>query len=393
VSGSVIAYPYDRLVVSVRSAPPTVHPAFERVPSLSYGDPAAANTLIEGDNVAVLTALGAELTERVRCIYIDPPYNTAERWTHFHDALDHDAWLAGIGAVLERLWPCLAPDGSLWISIDDGGMHYLKVLADGLLGRSSFVTTIVWEHRTTRENRRAFSNNHEYVLVYAKDPDRFRATRNRVQASEEIRGRYKNPDGDPRGPWQSVSANVQAGHGTASQFYELVAPGGRRHRPPKGRCWVYTHDRMQALIADGRVWFGRDGDGVPRLKRYLDGAHLTMTPETLWRAGVAGTTTLAKRHLLELFPDEPVFDTPKPEELIARILTIASNPGDLVLDAYLGSGTTAATAHKLGRRWIGIESGAHAVTHCAGRLRQVVAGERGGISDFLREAGVTPLAA
>jgi adenine-specific DNA-methyltransferase len=328
----------------------------------------------------VLATLGRELKGSVRCIYADPPYNTAERWTHFDDRLDHDEWLDGMGQALEAFWPLLARDGSLWISIDDGSMHYLKVLADEVLGRSSFVSTIIWQHRTTRENRRAFSNNHEYLLVYAKDPREFRKRRNQVSAPPQVTARYKNPDADPRGPWQSVSANVQAGHATDSQFYKLVAPTGRRHVPPNGRCWVYTKARMDALIANGEVWFGRDGNGVPRLKRYLSNASMGVTPETLWTPDVAGTTTQAKHHLLAMFPDDPVFDTPKPEALIHRVLTIATDPGDLVVDGFLGSGTTAAVAHKTGRRWLGIERGQHVVSHCADRLRKVVEGEPGGIS-------------
>jgi adenine-specific DNA-methyltransferase len=391
-------------VAPISKAATALPPVLETVAYLSHGDQEAGNRLVEGDNVAVLSALADELKGRVRCIYIDPPYNTSERWTHFDDRFSHEDWLSGIEESIRALWPCLAEDGSLWISIDDGGMHYLKVLADQILGRTSFVTTVVWEHRTTRENRRAFSNNHEYVLVYAKDPVRFKATRNRVAATPEVLARYKNPDEDPRGPWQSVSANVQAGHATASQFYELLAPSGRRHAPPNGRCWVYTQERMEKLIANGEVWFGRDGNGVPRLKRFLSSAQLGVTPETLWTADAAGTTMTAKRHLLSMFPDKAVFDTPKPEELVARILTIASDPGDLVLDAYLGSGTTTAVAHKMGRRWIGIERGPQAVTHCAERMRQVIEGEPGGISatvgwsggggfTFLREPWSQPLAA
>ncbi len=317
---------------------------------------------------------------RVRCIYADPPYNTSERWTHFDDRLDHDRWLDAMAEALSLFWPCLSDDGSLWISIDDGSMHYLKVLADKLFGRASFVTTVVWQHRTTRENRRAFSNNHEYLLVYAKDPRLFRRRRNRVTAPPQVAARYKNPDKDPRGPWQSVSANVQAGHATNSQFYELVAPNGACHVPPNGRCWAYTRERMEALVAAGEVWFGRAGNGVPRIKRYLSGATLGVTPETVWGPDVAGTTMAAKHHLLAMFPDDPVFDTPKPETLIRQILTIATDPDDLVLDGFLGSGTTAAVAQKMRRRWIGIEQGGHAVTHCADRLQKVVDGESGGIS-------------
>jgi len=351
------------------------------IPHLSHGDPLAENALICGDNLAVLDAMGADLTGGVRCIYIDPPYNNSERYTHYDDHARHEDWLDAMERTLTALRPLLREDGSLWISIDDNEVHYLKVLADRVLGRGSFVTTIVWEHRTTRENRRVFSNNHEYVLVYACNPERFKATRNLVRPSPEILARYKNPDNDPRGPWQSISLNAQAGHGTPAQFYEVVAPNGRRHLPPKGRCWIYAEDRMRRAIADGDVWFGRDGNGVPRLKRFLSGTVPGMTPSTLWTSGSAGTTASAKRQILSLFPNEHVFDTPKPEELLRQVIEIATDPGDVVLDAYLGSGTTAAVAHKMNRRWVGIESGEHAVSHCVHRLRCVIDGDSGGVSE------------
>jgi len=357
------------------------------VPELSYGDSETGNLLVQGENTAVLDELRAELTGAVRCIYIDPPYNNRERYTHYDDDVHHDAWLAGLEERLLRLHALLREDGSLWISIDDTGMHYLKVLADGIFGRANFVTTVVWEHRTSRENRRVFSNNHEYLLVYARSAERFKATRNAVAAGPEVLARYKNPDNDPRGPWQSVSATAQAGHATPAQFYELVAPNGRLHRPPKGRCWVYSQPRMYEAVERKEIWFGRNGDGVPRLKRFLALGNQGLTPETLWTADSAGTTRDAKRHLLDLFPYESVFETPKPERLMRRVLEIATDPGDLVLDPYLGSGTTSAAAHKLGRRWIGIEQGQHAVTHCAQRMWMVVDGERGGISTDVNWAG------
>lgn len=352
----------------------------DHIPSLSYGKSFATNALIQGDNLLVLEQIGQDLSGSVRCIYIDPPYNNSERYAHYDDRADHDEWLDRMRTTLAALFPLLREDGSLWISIDDNQVHYLKVLADGVLGRDNFVTTIVWEHRTTRENRRAFSNNHEYLLVYAKNAGRFKRTRNTVSPSPEILARYKNPDGDPRGPWQSISLNAQAGHGTPSQFYEVVAPSGRRHRPPKGRCWIYGQQRMKEAISEGRVWFGRDGNGVPRLKRFLSEAAIGMTPPTLWTSDFAGTTWQAKREVLELFPNERVFETPKPERLLQRVLEIATDPGDLVLDAFLGSGTTAAVAHKMDRSWVGIEVGEHVLSHCAGRLRKVVDGEAGGIS-------------
>jgi adenine-specific DNA-methyltransferase len=364
----------------------------------------SGNTLIQGDNLDVLRWLAEDYTSEVRCIYLDPPYNNEERYTHYRDDAGHPQWRSQMQATLSLLLPLLRRDGSIWISIDDTEVHYLKVMADEVFGRDRFVHTVVWEHRKSRENRRAFSNNHEYVLVYAADPTVFARERNRVSAAERLRPRYKNPDVDPRGPWQSVTLNVQAGHGTPAQFYSVVALNGRKHDPPKGRCWIYAEPKMRCLIDEGRIWFGRDGNGVPRLKRYLNESDLSVSPETLWRADEVGTTTDAKREVLGLLPDLAVFDTPKPEALLRRILEISTKPGDLVLDPFLGCATTTAVAHKLGRRYIGIEIGEHATTHCVTRMCRVVDGEAGGVSsdvgwqggggfEFIRQLGEAELVA
>jgi adenine-specific DNA-methyltransferase len=352
------------------------------VSDLSYGQRKTGNLILQGENLEILKALTPKYKNQIRCIYIDPPYNNQECYNHYTDHFNHETWLRDITARLEHLAPLLRADGSLWISIDDREVHYLKVAADKILGRDNFITTIVWEQRTTRENRKVFSNNHEYILVYAKNAKKFKESRNFLAFTPEVKNRYKNPDNDKRGPWQSVTANVQAGHATRSQFYELVAPSGKRHVPPKGRCWAYNSARMKKEIAQNNVWFGRDGNGVPRLKRFLSKTQPGLTPHTLWTADDVGTNGTAKKHLLELFPRHRVFDTPKPEQLLHRILHIATNPGDIVLDAYLGSGTTAAVAHKMRRRYIGIEKGNHAITHCAHRIRCVVDGESNGISSL-----------
>lgn len=352
----------------------------KHVLALSYGKRGTGNLVLQGENLAVLAALSPVFSGEVRCIYIDPPYNNQERYNHYSDNLDHETWLKEITDRLEVLAEFLREDGSIWISIDDREIHYLKVAADHIFSRRNFVTTIVWQQRTTRENRRVFSNDHEYVLVYAKNADAFKITRNLLPLTPEVSSRYKNPDNDPRGPWQSVSANVQAGHATPRQFYTLIAPNGRRHRPPNGRCWVYSKAKMQEEIAKNNVRFGNDGNGVPRRKQFLSKAQPGLTPHTLWTAAEVGSSKTAKKHLLRLFPDHPIFDTPKPEQLIQRILHIASDPGDIVLDSYLGSGTTAAVAHKMGRRYIGIEQGEHAVTYCAERIKHVIEGETEGIS-------------
>jgi adenine-specific DNA-methyltransferase len=342
------------------------------------------NMLIHGDNLLALKALEYEYTERIKCIYIDPPYNTGSAFQQYDDGLEHSLWLSLIRDRLVLLRNLLRLDGSIWISIDDNEAHYLKVLCDEVFGRVNFVANMIWEKRTTRENRRVFSFNHDHILVYARSKAAFEAIRNPLPLNQTVLDRYKNPDDDPRGPWQSVSANAQAGHATASQFYVLTAPSGVRHSPPEGRCWLYTEERMQTEILKNNIWFGKTGRSAPRIKKFLCDAQADdagLTPETLWKSDAVGTNDSAKKHLLQIFDGESRFDTPKPEELIARIIEIASNPGELVLDSFLGSGTTAATAHKLGRRWIGIELGDHATSCCLPRMRKVIDGkEAGGIT-------------
>lgn len=361
---------------------------FKRIEELSIGCSQTENYIIKGENHTILTELlKTEIKGSVSCVYIDPPYNNNERYFHYVDDFGHDKWIEDLTNRVKLLFDCLAEEGSLWISIDDTEVHYLKVAIDKLLGRDKFITTIIWQHRTTRENRVAFSNNHEYILVYAKNPKAFAMKRNLVPLTDEVKSRYKNPDNDPRGPWQSVSVNVQAGHAAKTQFYTIVAPSGKKHSPPNGRCWAYNEERMLKEIELGNIWFGSDGKGVPRRKKFISEGKQGLTPETLWLADEVGTSKSAKKHILKLFQDKPVFDTPKPEELIAKILSISTNENETVLDAYLGSGTTAAVAHKMNRSYIGIEQGEHAVSHCAERLRQVIDGESGGVSKRVNWSG------
>lgn len=324
--------------------------------------------LIYGDNAHALSAFGGLLRRRIKCVYIDPPYNNLETYTHYKDRDPFNAWLNKLKSHASELRELLTDDGSLWVSIDDSQMHYLKVAFDEIFGRQNFVTTIIWEHRKSRENRKVFSNNHEYILVYAKDSKQFKKSRNLLPPNEELLSRYKNPDLDVRGPWQSVTISVQDGHAVENQFYTIEGPSGRVHKPPRGRCWVYPFPSFEELRKDNRIWFGRDGNSVPRLKKFLSETKVGLTPQTLWKADEVGTTETAKKEILDLFPDEKVFDTPKPEALITRIIEIASDPGDYVLDSFLGSGTTAAVAIKTGRRFIGIEVGEHAESLCKRRI-------------------------
>ena len=342
------------------------------------------NILIKGNNKDILPELVGEFGGKVKCVYIDPPYNNGDSYHYYNDNVSEASWLKDISYVLMYLKMLLTKDGSIWISIDDSEMAYLKVAADKVLGRENFAGTIVWQQRKTRENRAVFSCNHEYILVYAKDIKKFKKSRNLLPVGEDfINSKYKNPDNDPRGPWQSISASVQAGHAVPSQFYTIVSPAGIEFNPPKGRCWAYNEERMKKEIANGNIWFGLEGLNAPRIKKFLSTAKIGLTPQTLWAGDDFGTTDSAKKHLLSLFPhQEKVFDTPKPEELIRQILEIATNEGDLVLDSYLGSGTTLAVAHKLKRNYIGIEIGEQMTELVVNRLKSVIMGEKGGISDI-----------
>lgn len=363
------------------------HNDFTREAKLCVGDAQTGSVIVHGENLAVLDSLGDAIKGRIKCVYIDPPYNNSEVYRHYEDRLGRRVWLDRMTHRMKALRETLTVDGSLWVSIDDSELHNLRQIGDEVFGSENFVSSIVWNHRKTRENRRPFSTNHEYILCFAMRAEAFKRSRNLLAAPPEILDRYKNPDNDPRGSWQSVSANVQDGHATTSQFYTLVAPNGNLHRPPKGRCWVYNKPKMDAEIRAGRVYFGRDGNAVPRLKKYLSEAKIGVAPSTLWMADEVGTTDSAKKHLMALLTKEAVFDTPKPEGLVQRILHIATNPGDLILDAYLGSGTTASVAMKMKRSFLGIEQGPHVATHCVKRLQAVHAGESGGISSVVGWAG------
>ena len=356
---------------------------FTRETKLSVGSDLTRNAIIHGENLAVLDTLGEAVRGRVKCVYIDPPYNNAEVYRHYDDRLGRRVWLDRMTHRLRALRETLTVDGSLWVSIDDSEVHNLRQIGDEVFGQENFISSVVWNHRKTRENRRPFSTNHEYILCFAKDAEAFKRSRNLLAAPPEILARYKNPDNDPNGAWQSVSANVQDGHATKSQFYSFAAPNGRLHSAPKGRCWVYNKPKMESEVRAGRVYFGRDGNAVPRLKKYLRESKIGVAPSTLWMADEVGTTDSAKKHLMALLTKEAVFDTPKPEALVQRILHIASNPGDLVLDAYLGSGTTAAVAMKMGREFLGIEQGPHIASHCVKRLEAVYQGETGGITPLV----------
>lgn len=352
-------------------------------PSLGYGDRDAGNMLIQGDNLEALKALLPFYAGRVKCIYIDPPYNTRSAFEHYDDNLEHSRWLAMMWPRLELLRELLAEDGSIWVSIDDNEAHYLKVIMDEVFGRSNFVVNNVWQKRYSRDGRGIVGDAHEHILCYGRNLEALREARNLVPLADKQLKLYKNPDSDKRGPWQSVSLTAQGFR--PNQMYEIIAPNGTKHTPPPGSCWKLVKETFDVLLADDRITFGPKGDGVPRRKYFLSEAE-GMVPWSWWPHEDVGHTGESKLESIALFGEEP-FGTPKPERLMQRILHIGSNPGDLVLDSFLGSGTTAAVAHKMGRRYIGIEVGDHAITHCAPRLTKVIDGEQGGVSKAVDWSG------
>ena len=286
---------------------------------------------------------------------------------------------------LEIIRRLLAEDGSLWITIDDNECHYLKVLCDEVFGRGNFVATIAWQKvYTSKNSAKHFSVMHDYILVYTKNKERWDL--NQLQRSDKQDKAYKNPDNDPRGPWKSTPLHARNYYSQGS--YEVTSPTGNVFTPPPGRYWAISKESFIALCNDGRVWWGKDGSGTPNKKSFLSEVKQGVSPSTMWFYDEAGHNAEAKNEINALALNEDVFITPKPEKLISRILTIATNPGDLVLDSFAGSGTTGAVAHKMGRRWIMVELGEHCHTHIIPRLKKVIDGEdQGGISKAVNWQG------
>jgi len=347
------------------------------VPTLSAGEGDPSGLLVQGDNLEALKALLPFYGGRVRCIYIDPPYNTRSAFEHYDDNLEHAKWLGMIVPRLQLLREFLSEDGSIWVSIDDNEGHYLKVVMDEVFGRRNFVVSNVWQKRYSRENRSAIGDAHEFVLTYCRDTQAFKDGRNKVPFTRQQAEVYKNPNDDPRGRWRLIAMTAQGYR--PNQMYSIEGPDGTIHTPPAGRCWSTTEDKFLAMKKAGRIFFGKSGKGAPSVIRYLDEVEGN-TPWTWWPHEDVGHTDEAKKEVAILSGGDEPFTTPKPERLLQRILHIATDPGDLVLDSFLGSGTTAAVAHKMGRRWIGIEMGDQARTHAAARMVKVIDGEQGGIS-------------
>lgn len=328
------------------------------------------NLYIEGDNLEVLKLLQKSYMGKVKMIYIDPPYNTGNDFVYdddfavsqndydlFSGDVDdlgnryrkntetngrfHSDWCSMMYSRLMVARSLLTEDGVIFISIDDHEQKNIRNICDEIFGESDFVSNFIWEKRLNRENRKEVSSRHDYILCYIKQKSEQQRSLLLLPMNEKALSNYGNPDNDPRGLWKSDPAHAQAGHGTKAQFYTLTAPNGKKHDLPSGRCWLYTEPVMNEAIKENRIWFGKDGNGVPRIKTYLNAKERGLTPESLLFAKDVSTNEIAKNELKRLFDGIAVFETPKPVELLKYFAIIASKSGDIILDFFSGSSATA----------------------------------------------------
>ncbi len=352
---------------------------------VSFGEPNSENILYKGENLSVLRQIESTYFEKIKCIYIDPPYNTGQNFAQYQDSVKSSVWLDMMKERLKILHRLLRKDGTIWISIDDNECHYLKVLCDEIFGRKNFVANVIWEKKYSPQNdAKWLSDSHDHVLVYAKCIDvkhwgrEMKRGLNLLPRTIEMNERYTNPDNDPRGLWQSGDLSVK--RETPQDIYPIITPSGREIWPPPGTSWRVSKQKLKELIEDNRIWFGPNKTNTPRIKRFLSEVQDGLVSKTIWPRIEVGDNQESKREVIA-FNSKDVFATPKPERLIQRILYLATDPGDLVFDCFAGSGTTGAVAHKMKRKWIMIEMGKHAETHIIPRLKKVIAGEDlGGIT-------------
>ena len=353
------------------------------------------NRLIFGDNLLALKALEQEFTGKVKCVFIDPPYNTGSAFAHYDDGLEHSIWLGLMRDRLEIIKRLLSDDGSLWITIDDNEAHYLKVLCDEVFGRGNFVANVIWQKKSSPSNdAKWISDNHDHIIVFAKNKDLWRPVK--LERSEAQNAIYKNSDEFDgvdengnfygRGPWFAGDMTVKTISENA--LYEITTPSGRVVKPADGRAWVYSKEKFDELCRDNRITFGKNGNNKPCIKRFLTEVEESkIVPKSVWLYEEVGENRNARQEVKKFNLVDP-FSTPKPEKLLERIIHLATNRGDLVLDSFAGSGTTGAVAHKMGRRWIMVELGEHCHTHIIPRLKKVIDGEdQGGISKAVNWQG------
>lgn len=339
------------------------------------------NLLIIGDSGDALRSLGTipeyhdKYAGQVKLVYIDPPFNTEQTFEHYADQLEHSIWLTMMRDRIRDIKPLLAPDASIWVHLDDAEVHRMRVLMDEEFGAENFITSIAWEKRYSRSNDAVFSSSHDTLLVYGPNPNWQRSAR-LVRLSDP---QYRNPDNDPRGPWRGIpwdAPNIRP-----NLTYPIEGPDGTMHMPPPGRCWSSTRESWDAIVREGRAYFGVSGKAKPNVKRYLSEMP-GLVPNTFWPHEETGHNDEAKKEVQRLFPGVVPFATPKPERLLERIIHLASTEGDLVLDFFAGSGSSLAVSHKMKRRWLGVELQKSTVEKFVSpRLRLVVMGnDPGGIT-------------
>ena len=349
-------------------------------PDKSYGDKSTENMLIYGDNLLALKALEQDFSGKIKCVFIDPPYNTGNAFEHYDDGVEHSIWLNLISQRLKNLRNLLSSDGSIWVTLDDNEIFYCKVIMDEIFGRSNFVADVIWQHSVQGKGYAGkFSVHHNYMLCYRKS-DLFQL--GLLERTAEHNVNYANPDNDPKGAWRA--GDVRNALYRPNLIYEVKTPSGKTIKPPPNG-WRWSKETMQSKIATGEIFFSQDEKRIVR-KIYLANQE-GRVPETIWFGEDVGTTREANAEIKALFPTD-LFPTPKPEKLVSRVLTLCTNEGDWVLDSFLGAGTSAAVAHKMKRKWIGIELGEHCHTHCMPRLKSVIDGkDQGGISEVEKWKG------
>jgi len=346
-------------------------------------EPFNANLLFTGDSLDVLRVL-TEVPEyrsryrgKVKLVYIDPPFNTGQAFEHYDDWMEHSTWLSFMRERLLLIRELLAPDGSVWVHLDDAEHHRMRLLMDEVFGPSNFVASVIWEKADSpRNSARQFSTDQDYVLVYSRNID---WSPNRLPRTAESDSIYSNPDDDPRGPW--LPGDPYANKPYSKGLYEKVGPTGRSFSPPPGRYWRVSEERLDELNDDGRVWWGPTGNARPSIKRYLNEV-ADLVPRTIWSKEDVGSNRTSKNEMRAIFAGVSSFATPKPERFMERVLRISTQPGDIVLDCFAGSGTTAAVAQKMRRRWVTAEILPSTVEQFTQpRLTKVVNGEDpGGIT-------------
>ncbi|MGL4517749.1 MAG: site-specific DNA-methyltransferase [Shewanella sp.] len=355
----------------------------------AFGTP-SENMVIQGDNLLALRALMPIYAGRVKCIFIDPPYNTQSAFEHYDDKLEHSQWLSMMYPRLVLLRDLLTEDGSIWVTLDDNEVHYMKVMMDEIFGRSNFISNVIWQKKYAVANdHKTIAPMHDHLLVYRKSAS---WSRNLLPRTNSKDSQYKYTD--EKGVFRNSDYTCnKSAEERPNLYYPIANPNtGIECWPKKTRVWAYSQEEHLRHVEEGFIYWGKDGKGkTPSFKRYK---HLLkndgIVPQSLWTHEFAGHTDGSRKEVRAVLDSSSLIDdfiTPKPELLISRVLEVSTHSGDLVLDSFLGSGTTAAVAHKMGRRYIGIEMGEHAKTHCIPRLQKVIEGEQGGISQSVEWQG------